>query len=73
MEKRFDPEPPVEANPMTGGKDVDLDGIVITKRRVRSHNYVDVNMVTMTHKGREKKDSKPVFTQPDKLEESARK
>ena len=74
VEKRFDPEPSVEANPMTGGKDVDLDGIVITKRRVRSHNYVDVNVVTMTHKGREKKDnSEPVFTPPDKLEDSARK
>ena len=73
VEQLFDPEPPAEANPMTGGKDVDLDGIVITKRSVRSHNYVDVNMVTMTHKGREKKDSKPVFTLPDKLEESVRK
>lgn len=73
VEERFDPEPPVEANPMTGGKEVDVDGIVITKRRVRSDNYVDVNMVTMTHKGRKKKDSKPVFTQPDKLEESVRK
>lgn len=73
VEKRPDPEPPVEANPMTGGKEVDVDGIVITKRRVRSDNYVDVNMVTMTHKGRKKKDSKPIFTQPDKLEESVRK
>lgn len=74
VEQLFDPEPPVEANPMTGGKDVVLDGIEITKRRVRSDNYVDVNMVTMTHKGREKKDnSEPVFTQPDKLEDSARK
>lgn len=73
VEQLFDSEPTVEANPTTGGKDVDLDGIVITKRRVRSDNYVDVNMVTMTHKGREKKDSKPVFTLPDKLEESVRK
>ena len=73
VEQLFDPEPPVEANPMTGGKDVVLDGIEITKRRVRSDKYVVANMVSMTHKGREKKDSKPVFTPPDKLEDSARK
>ena len=69
----FDPEPPVKPNPMSGGTDVDLDDIAITKRRVRSDNRVNVNRVSLTHKERGKKDSKPVFTPPDKLEESVRK
>lgn len=73
VEQLFDPEPPAEANPTTGGTDVDLDGIVMTKRRVRSDNRVNVNRVSLTHKERGKKDSKPVFTLPDKLEESVRK
>lgn len=63
-------EPPVEpAVPTDENAEMPDIDIGITKRRVQSDNHVDIGAVTITGKGREKKeDNKSFFHQPNKLD-----